>query len=390
MKKSVLFFLIITFCSATTWAQSFVVGHKQQTFVDASRSNRNITAEIYYPANTAGDNVSIASGQFPVLIFGHGFVMTWSAYAPEWNAIVPNGYIMVFPTTETGFLPSHTNFGKDMAYLVGAMKTEGTTASSTFFGAVAATSAVMGHSMGGGSAFLAVQYDSSITALATLAAANTNPSSITAAAGISIPSIVISGANDCVAPPNQHQIPMYTALASACKTFVSITGGSHCQFANSNINCSIGEATCSPQPAISSSAQQNTTITVLVPWLNHYLKNDTAAGVQFQNVITAANGITSQQNCSLLTTTIANEVTQSTITIFPNPFSSATTLQTNVTLVSATLTVYSIYGETVVRRNAINGQSVVLSRENLASGVYFVRITEGNKIIATSKLVIAN
>ena len=390
MKKSVLYFLVITFYSVTTLAQPFQVGHKQQTFIDASRSNRSITAEIYYPAYTAGDNVAIASGQFPVLVFGHGFLMTWSVYAPEWNAIVPNGYIMVFPTTEMGFLPSHSNFGKDMAYLVGAMKTEGTTASSTFFGSVSATSAVMGHSMGGGSSFLAVQYDSTITAIVTLAAANTNPSSITAAAGISIPSLVISGSNDCIAPPNQHQIPMYTALASACKTFVSITGGSHCQFANSNINCSIGEATCSPQPAISSSAQQNITITVLVPWLNHYLKNDTAAGVLFQNVITAGSGITSQQNCSLLTTAIPQDITQSKVTIFPNPFSSATTLQTNVPLVNATLTVYNIYGETVMQRNAINGQSVLLLRENMASGVYFIRISEGSKIIATSKIVIAN
>lgn len=390
MKKLILYFLVLTFYSVTTLAQPFQVGHKQQTFIDASRSNRSITAEIYYPANTAGDNVAIASGQFPVLVFGHGFVMTWSVYSPEWNGIVPNGYIMVFPTTETGFLPSHSNFGKDMAYLVGAMKTEGTTASSTFFGSVAATSAVMGHSMGGGSAFLAVQYDSTITAIATLAAANTNPSSIAAAAGISIPSIVISGSNDCVAPPNQHQIPMYTALASACKTFVSITGGSHCQFANSNINCSIGEATCSPSATITSTAQKNTTLTLLVPWLNHYLKNNSAAGVEFQNLITTASGITSQQNCSLLTTTIPNEITQSTITIFPNPFSSATTLQMNVPLVNATLTVYSIYGETVVQRSDINGKSVVLSRENLASGVYFVRITEGSKIIAISKLVIAN
>jgi len=176
MKNRVFVFFVFNFCFITSWAQSFQVGHKQQTFVDASRSNRSITAEIYYPSAAAGDNVAIASGEFPVLVFGHGFVMVWSAYSPEWNTIVPSGYIMVFPTTETGIFPSHTNFGKDIAYLVGAMKAEGTTASSTFFGAVSNTSAVMGHSMGGGSAFLSVQYDTRITALETLAAANTNTS----------------------------------------------------------------------------------------------------------------------------------------------------------------------------------------------------------------------
>jgi len=222
MKKILLLILLLNFCYITNWAQSFQIGHKQQTFVDASRSNRNITTEIYYPSATAGNNVSIASGQFPVLIFGHGFVMVWSAYAPIWNALVPSGFIMVFPTTETGIFPSHTNFGKDIAYLVGAMKAEGTNSSSAFFGAVTNTSAAMGHSMGGGAAFLSVQYDSSITALATLAAANTNPSSIAAAAGITIPSIVIAGTNDCVTPPAQHQLPMYNSLSSPCKTYISI------------------------------------------------------------------------------------------------------------------------------------------------------------------------
>jgi len=390
MIKPLILFLLLTFCSITSWAQSFQVGHKQQTFVDASRSNRNITTEIYYPSTTAGNNVSIASGQFPVLIFGHGFVMVWSAYAPEWNTIVPSGYIMVFPTTETSIFPSHTNFGKDIAYLVGAMKAEGTNSSSTFFGAVANTSAVMGHSMGGGSAFLSVQYDTSITALATLAAANTNPSSVAAATGISIPSIVIAGSNDCVTPPVQHQLPMYNSLSSLCKTFVSITGGSHCQFAKTNTNCYIGEGTCTPQPTITPAAQQTTTFNLLLPWLNYYLKNDTAAGVLFQNIITAGSGITSQQNCSLLTTQITEVTTQSAINIFPNPFSSATTLQTNIPLKNATLTVYNIYGQAYVQLNNINGQTVVLSRENIASGLYFVRLTEGNKIIAVNKLVIAD
>lgn len=388
MKKILFLFLLIICCSMTTWAQSFQIGHKQQTFVDTSHSNRNITTEIYYPAATAGDNVSIASGQFPVLIFAHGFVMVWSAYMPEWNALVPNGYIMVFPTTETGIMPSHSNFGKDIAYLVGAMKFEGINAASTFFGALANTSAVMGHSMGGGSAFLSVQYDSSITALATLAAANTNPSSIAAATSISIPSIVITGENDCVAPPTQHQLPMYNSLSSICKTYISITGGSHCQFANTNTFCNIGEGTCTPKPTITPTIQQTTSFDLLIPWLNYYLKDDKAAGMQFQNLISAGNGITSLQNCSIITTQSSEAPTLFSLNIFPNPCSHSTTLQTNVSLTNARLTVYNIYGQAVLQLNDIFGQTIDLSRGNLATGIYYVRLIEGNKIIAVNKLVI--
>lgn len=387
MKQALLFILLLSFFPIISQAQMYQVGHKSQTFVDASRSNRNITAEIYYPATSAGDNVAIASGQFPILVFGHGFVMTWSAYSPVWNALVPSGYIMVFPTTETGFSPSHTNLGKDIAYLVGAMKAESLNNASTFFGAVGTTSAVLGHSMGAGSAFLAVQYDASITAIATFAAANTNPSSIAAAVGISIPSLVIAAANDCVAPPSEHQLPMYTALSSSCKTYLSITGGSHCQFAGSNTNCTLGEITCSPQPTINRETQQVLSYNPLLLWLNFYLKNDNASGSQFQNLVTAGSGITSLQNCSLLSTV---EAVQPIVVVAPNPFSSSTTIQTNAPLNNGTLTMSNLYGQAVFKKNNINGNSIILSRENLSSGIYIVQITEGTTIVATNKIVITD
>ncbi len=381
--------LLLHFCIITTYAQTYQIGHKQQTFIDASRSNREITAEIYYPSTTAGDDVTIAPGEFPVLVFGHGFVMTWNAYAPVWNSIVPSGYIMVFPTTETSFFPSHTNFGKDMAYLVGAMKTEGVTESSAFFRAVDGTSAVMGHSMGGGAAFLAVQYDSTITAMATLAAANTNPPSIEAAAAITIPSIVVSGSNDCVAPDEVHQLPMYEALASDCKTFVSISGGSHCQFANTNTNCFIGELTCTPRPEINADAQQNTTYQLLLPWLDYYLKYETAAGTQFQELIAAGNGIESMQNCVLLSAS-DHATRQLNVNIIPNPFSETATLETNVKLTNASLIISNIYGQVVYEQRHINSQTISLSRQNLANGLYFARLLEGTKTMAIEKLLIAN
>jgi hypothetical protein len=391
MKKHLIFFLFFNNILVAGYAQSYQIGHKQQTFIYASRSNRNIRAEIYYPSTTAGDNVAIVQGKFPVLVFGHGFVMTWSSYSVVWNAIVPAGYIMVFPTTESSFSPSHSDFGKDIAFLVGAMKAECANSSSTFSGAVAATSCVMGHSMGGGSAFLAVQYDSTITALATLAAAVTNPSSIKAATKISIPSITFSGANDCVTPPSSHQIPMYDSLASRCKTYVSITGGSHCQFAGYNFNCSLGESSCSPKPAITPIEQQTITFNMLVPWLNFYLKNDCSAGIQFQNLISAGAGITSKQNCTVLCDATGFEAQPFlSWSVYPNPFFSSTTFKTDIILKVATLTIYNIYGKQVLKITNISGQTIELQRDNLPCGVYLMRLTQENKLIATDKLIITD
>ena len=76
--------------------------------------------------------------------------------------------------------------------------------------------------------------------------------------------------------------------------------------------------------------------------------------------------------------------------IFPNPFSEQTTLQIDSFLHNATLSVDNCFGQTVKQIKNISGQTVILTRDNLPSGLYFIRLTENNNVLATSKLVIAD
>ncbi|MBI3502443.1 MAG: SBBP repeat-containing protein [Bacteroidetes bacterium] len=76
------------------------------------------------------------------------------------------------------------------------------------------------------------------------------------------------------------------------------------------------------------------------------------------------------------------------INIFPNPFSTQTTLQTDNLLHNATLTVDNCFGQTVAQIKNLRGQTITFNRDNLASGLYFVRLTEENKTISVDKLVI--
>ena len=386
MKFKAAIILSFFFYSTTLFSQPFLVGHKQQTFVDASRGNRNITSEIYYPANVAGNNVALATGQFPVLVFGHGFVMSWSSYDNLWNGIVPNGYIMVFPTTETSFAPSHLDFGKDIAFIVGAMKNENLNSSSAFYNSVAPTSAVMGHSMCGGAAFLAIQFDSSITAIATLAAAVTNPSSISASSSITIPALVLSGGNDCVAPAAQHQIPMYDSLASSCKSFVSIDGASHCQFANYNFFCSTGEATCSPQPTITATVQNSITLDALLPWLDFNLRNSCLAGDQFQNFISSGIGISSMQNCSLLCTNVSdNEVKN--FYLSPNPITQNQSIKLSSSFINSNIEIYNSYGALIFRRYDFTGNEIQFDYD-FGVGIFFLKISNKNLLVHYGKFIV--
>lgn len=77
------------------------------------------------------------------------------------------------------------------------------------------------------------------------------------------------------------------------------------------------------------------------------------------------------------------------LSIFPNPFSSQTTLKVVQPLTDATLTLENSFGQTVKQIEYLSGQTVTLSREGLTGGVYFVRLREGNSSY-TQKLVITD
>ncbi len=299
MKKNRNILLSLLFIAAFySNAQPYQIGHVQITYTDPARASRSIQTEIYYPTTTAGTSVPVSFGQFPLIVFGHGFVMTWDAYQNIWDDLVPQGYIIAFPRTEGNFSPNHGEFGKDLAFLVTKMQSESATNSaSLFYNHINLKSAIMGHSMGGGSSFLAAKNNTSITTMVSFAAANTTPSSITAAQNVSVPSLIFSGQNDCVAPANQHQTPMYDSLNSSCKTFISIKGAAHCEFANNNFNCSFGQSTCTPAPTITRAQQQDVTSDFLKLWLAYYLKDDCNAKTIFNDSLSASARINYQQAC---------------------------------------------------------------------------------------------
>jgi pimeloyl-ACP methyl ester carboxylesterase len=389
MKTTIQFLLAFLFLGFTLSAQQ--IGHTTFTFIDSTRSNRQITAEIYYPATSTGNNTPIAAGVFPLIAFGHGFVMDYSAYQNYWETLVPEGYIMAFPTTEGSFSPSHADFGKDLAFLITKMQGSGAGVNIPV-ASVGTTSAIMGHSMGGGSSFLAAENNQAITTMVSFAAANTNPSSIAASKQVSVPTLLFSGTNDCVAPPAQHQDIMYDSTAATFITQVNILGGGHCFFANSNFNCTFGESTCGPSPTITRAQQQSITNNFLKPWLAYFLKNDCQKGQEFQDSLTMSATISHRQNQAIgCATGITNvNFTANTFTISPNPFSKQTTLQTSHPIHNGTLTVYNCFGQKVREMKNISGNTITLSREQMPSGFYYLRLTEDNKQTETKKIIITD
>lgn len=82
--------------------------------------------------------------------------------------------------------------------------------------------------------------------------------------------------------------------------------------------------------------------------------------------------------------------TNTSIAIFPNPFSFTTTLISENILNDATLTIYNSFGQKINQTQHISGPAVVLSRDNLLSGIYFIQLEQNGKVIATDKLIVAD
>ncbi len=121
-------------------------------------------------------------------------------------------------------------------------------------------------------------------------------------------------------------------------------------------------------------------------WQNEIYLSYICALVPFTSNWTGVK-ILSYNSC---TTGIEEPNTTKTYTAFPNPFSAQTILKTDAPLINATLLIENTFGSVVVQINNIFGQTIIINRDNLSSGLYFARLIEGKKNVVTKLLLITD
>jgi dienelactone hydrolase len=303
MKKQIFLFLAVC-CSLWASAQNYPVGTRIDTFIDASRSNRKVIFNLYYPAVSAGANTAIANDSFPIIVFGHGFVIPSTDYGAYADTFAKRGFIVACPSTESTTSASHPNFAQDLILVHNKLISEGkTNSASRYYQKVIAKGAIGGHSMGGGATLLSCSYSNPATCYFTFAAANTNPSSISASKLMTKPYLDIAGLKDCVAKPSTDQVPMYDSSASPCKYYIGLANATHCQFATGGATlCYSAEGLvtlgCSSSPYLSKTQQTAAVLNYLIPYLYYYLKGSCPAWTQFQAVYAADATSTKKSSCN--------------------------------------------------------------------------------------------
>lgn len=86
----------------------------------------------------------------------------------------------------------------------------------------------------------------------------------------------------------------------------------------------------------------------------------------------------------------ANSPEHTSIRVYPNPFASLTNIQLGSAVSRARVSLYNAQGEEVKRMENISGREIKLVREDLADGLYWVKISEDDREIATCKLIIVD
>jgi len=364
LMKSLYFFFLTAFMAVQSNALfgQFEIGHKAISLYDESR-DRDVTTEFYYPGVSPGEDVEVITGEFPLIVFGHGFLMPWSDYSNIWNFLVPEGYVMVFVTTEAGF-PDHEAYGLDLAFTLNTIIGMGSNEVLFLDGHLNEREGIMGHSMGGGATWLAAANLEGVETIVGLAPAETMPSAISAAFDVDIPVLVLSGDADGVTPPEQHHEPIYANSASECKAFVSISEGSHCGYADDGTICDIGELFFN---GMSRPEQQEITHTLLLYWLGYFLKNQEDANDAFEAYCNETGSLTLTTNC--IFSNISDEGIERTMNLFPNP----TNGEVSFSGPKGLLKVVDMKGTIVYSQN-INRNQETLDLGHLPAGIYCVVI----------------
>ncbi len=100
-----------------------------------------------------------------------------------------------------------------------------------------------------------------------------------------------------------------------------------------------------------------------------------------------SNGI---ETCTDVVTTPEIKKSEKVLTVFPNPFSQQTTMLSNNYMSDVSVTVVNSTGIVVRELSNISGHTITFNREQLPQGLYFVRVTNGNQLIAVERMVISD
>lgn len=384
-------------------AQLYQVGYSSMTFTDPSRGNRQIPAEIFYPADVTGNNVPLGSPfdkKYPVVIFGHDEATPYYNYQYAWDRWVPQGFIVVTPLSEMTAPMNVDEFAKDMAFVAEQFKLMRYNPTSFYFKRLNQKACFIGHGLGASAAVQAVQYHPNVTTLITLAANEATPSTIAAASQVTVPSVVVVGGNDCISPLGTVQEAIFNNLASDCKTLMNFTTESRCVFAQNDGACVALDNPCAATITYPYQLINLESTWMLVSFMRFYMKSNAPALDKFEwKLKSKKKDFLYIMSCAEMAPRLAWQPEDSEgeenfeslealdVNMYPNPVISGSDLKLDLTSpfeTKVTIMITDLMGKLVSNQEVNlneNRNELSLSTIGISKGAYLLTVTgiEGRK-----------
>ncbi|WP_338051544.1 dienelactone hydrolase family protein, partial [Pseudonocardia acidicola] len=195
---------------------------RQSTRPSATKSVKDAVAELSRPGphevlrgdlglvGVPGIVFAPAEGLgLPAVAFGHDWLQPPARYADLLRHLASWGIVTAAPAGHRGVLPSHARFAADLRTALDVCA--GVRLGEGRISVDSRRMAVAGHGIGGGVALLAAASHPRVSAVVTLAPAQTRPSAVDAARTITAPTLHIVAGKDTVAPPAGHAEPLAAA-----------------------------------------------------------------------------------------------------------------------------------------------------------------------------------
>lgn len=128
------------------------------------------------------------------------------------------------------------------------------------------------------------------------------------------------------------------------------------------------------------------------PEHNMYNVCSAGGGVMVYTKCSFQNGehVYGNANCSSTIELGVNEGQFSNLklTFSPNPFTTALTIHSETAFSDSTLKLYNSVGQLVKEMTNQSGKAIVLNRDNLNSGLYYIQLFEKGKLVKSSKVLV--
>lgn len=82
------------------------------------------------------------------------------------------------------------------------------------------------------------------------------------------------------------------------------------------------------------------------------------------------------------------ESISSQISFSPSPFNTELTIQSGTAFIEATVKLYNVRGQMVRESTKQSGNKLIINRDHLESGLYFIKLYEKGKLVKTTKIMV--